>query len=103
VLADVRALLPPDLADDANPEHALVSVRHARDLGQRIGETLAGLNPRYRRAIELRLVEERSREACAEALEVKLGTFDVLLLRALRAFRTSWEAREQRYGAGGNA
>ena len=26
-------------------------------------------------------------------MEVKLGTFDVLLLRALRAFRRQWQAQ----------
>ena len=52
---------------------------------------LARLNPRYRRALELRFFEERSRQECAAALEVKLGTFDVLLLRALRAFRKEWD------------
>lgn len=53
---------------------------------------LERMNDRYRRAIELRFVEELPREACAEALNVKLGTFDVLLLRALRAFKKEWEA-----------
>jgi RNA polymerase sigma factor (sigma-70 family) len=52
---------------------------------------LARLNARYQRAIELRFMEERSRDECARILEVKLGTFDVLLLRALRAFRQQWQ------------
>jgi DNA-directed RNA polymerase specialized sigma24 family protein len=51
---------------------------------------LASVNPRYRRAIELRFLDDRSREDCARLMEVKLGTFDVLLLRALRAFRQQW-------------
>jgi RNA polymerase sigma-70 factor (ECF subfamily) len=55
-----------------------------------VKEVLGRLNPRYRRAIELRFGEERSREECAAALDVKLGTFDVLVLRALRAFRKEW-------------
>jgi RNA polymerase sigma factor (sigma-70 family) len=57
---------------------------------------LVRLNDRYRRAIELRFVEELPRESCAAALDVKLGTFDVLLLRALRAFRKEWEAVVER-------
>lgn len=56
-----------------------------------IGEVLEALNPRYRRALELRFLEEQPRERCAVLLELKLGTFDVLLLRALRAFRKQWE------------
>lgn len=61
-------------------------------LRARVSEALARLNPRYRRAVELRFVEEKSREDCAAALEVKLGTFDVLLLRSLRAFKQEWTA-----------
>lgn len=59
-------------------------------LQENLKSVLSQLNPRYRRAIELRFMEELSREQCAEALDVKLGTFDVLLLRALRAFRKEW-------------
>ena len=55
-----------------------------------VATTLERLNPRYRRAIELRFVEDLGREDCAAALDVKLGTFDVLLLRALRAFKKEW-------------
>jgi RNA polymerase sigma factor (sigma-70 family) len=62
-------------------------------LNERILQVLERLNPRYRRAIELRFVQELTREDSAAALEVKLGTFDVLLLRALRAFRKEWTTR----------
>lgn len=51
----------------------------------RLETALGELSPRYQRAILLRYVEERSREECAEMLEVKVGTFDVLVLRALRS------------------
>ena len=59
-------------------------------LGEAVNKTLSRINPRYRRALELRFFEERERAECAAVLEVKLGTFDVLLLRALRAFRVDW-------------
>ena len=59
---------------------------------------LEQINPRYRRAIELRLLEDRERQACADALEIKLGTFDVLLLRAVRAFRAEWESLHREEG-----
>jgi RNA polymerase sigma-70 factor (ECF subfamily) len=55
-----------------------------------VTRALGRLNPRYRRALELRFFEERERTDCAAVLDVKLGTFDVLLLRALRAFRAEW-------------
>jgi RNA polymerase sigma factor (sigma-70 family) len=63
----------------------------ATALRSAVGHTLVRLNERYRRAIELRFIEERAREDCAAALAVKLETFDVLLLRALRAFRKQWQ------------
>jgi RNA polymerase sigma-70 factor (ECF subfamily) len=56
-----------------------------------VQSTLGQINARYREAISLRFLEDQSREACAARLGVKVGTFDVLLLRALRAFRKRWE------------
>ncbi|HET9626274.1 MAG TPA: RNA polymerase sigma factor [Kofleriaceae bacterium] len=54
---------------------------------ERIAGTMDQLGERYRLAIELRLVQELSREECARRLGVTIGTFDVLLFRAVRAFR----------------
>lgn len=73
--------------------------RERRELAAlQLARTLEALSPRYRRALELRFFEERPRERCAELLEVKLGTFDVLLLRALRAFRAEWERSTTKEG-----
>ena len=52
--------------------------------------TLSGLHPRYAEAIKLRLAEERPRTDCAVALGVSVETFDVLLFRAVRAFRKAF-------------
>jgi RNA polymerase sigma factor (sigma-70 family) len=52
-----------------------------------IDQTMGQLQDRYRLAIELRLVQELPREECAQRLGVTIGTFDVLLFRAVRAFR----------------
>jgi RNA polymerase sigma factor (sigma-70 family) len=60
-------------------------------LGAAVAAALGDINPRYRRALELRFLEDRPREECAREMQVKLGTFDVLLLRALRAFRERWQ------------
>jgi RNA polymerase sigma factor (sigma-70 family) len=86
-LASFAQLLAPlgDSAATQDDGPALAALRAA------IAQVLAAINPRYRRAIELRFLEERGREQCAQLLEVKLGTFDVLLLRALRAFRGQWQ------------
>jgi RNA polymerase sigma-70 factor (ECF subfamily) len=89
-LVSFEGLLAP-LREQA-PE-AGAEIEEAEELGRIRGavrEVLAKINPRYRRAIELRFLEERGREECAEAMEVKLGTFDVVLLRALRSFRKEW-------------
>ncbi len=68
----------------------------AADDGARLQAAVARvmdeINPRYRRALTLRFIEERPRVECAALLEVKVATFDVLLLRALRAFRERWQA-----------
>jgi RNA polymerase sigma factor (sigma-70 family) len=89
-LASFERLLQPLLAGSdplAEYERDTTQVRaqHA------VAAVLGALNPRYRRALELRFLEDQPRERCADLMEVKLGTFDVLLLRALRAFRKEWE------------
>lgn len=89
-LASFESMLGP-LLEGTGADTSLED-RQTRELAARqVARVLEALLPRYRRALELRFFEERSREHCAELLEVKLGTFDVLLLRALRAFRRAWE------------
>ncbi len=56
-------------------------------LRQKIETILETLNPRYAAVLRLRLLEDRGREECAELLEVKIGTLDVLLFRACKSFR----------------
>ncbi len=60
------------------------------EIVQGIERCLAAINPRYARALELRFLAGKSRQECATELEIVLGTFDVLLLRAVRAFRSAW-------------
>ena len=89
-LASFESLLAP-LGEGPPDPGALFELRSDVVRVQKaVASVLERLNPRYRRAIELRFVEELPREECAVALEVKLGTFDVLLLRALKAFRKEW-------------
>ena len=57
----------------------------------RLREALARIHPRYARAIELRVLEERPRDEVARTLEVSPSTFDVLLHRALAALRKALE------------
>lgn len=54
---------------------------------------LETMNPRYAAVLRMRLLEDGDRKACAEALDVKVATLDVLLFRACRAFRAACEKR----------
>ncbi len=97
-VVNMEAQLLPLLDSPITPEHALDCKKQYTAVGERLGSCLQRINPRYRRAIELRFFEELSREQCAVELDVKLGTFDVLLLRALKALRKQWD--EQTAAAG---
>jgi RNA polymerase sigma-70 factor (ECF subfamily) len=59
---------------------------------QRVERVMGRINPRYSLAIRLRVLEERSREEAALALEVSVGTFDVVLHRAMAALRKALAA-----------
>jgi RNA polymerase sigma-70 factor (ECF subfamily) len=90
-LSNFEAMLGPLVEPMIAPEDALAERRDVEWVRGAIQEVLDRITPRYRAAIELRFFEEKSRQECAESLDVKLGTFDVLLLRALRAFRKEWD------------
>jgi RNA polymerase sigma factor (sigma-70 family) len=86
-LASFESLLAPLVGDGPSPADGPDQAR----VREAVAGVLSALNPRYRQAIELRFFAEHSREECAKLLEVKVGTFDVLLLRALRSFRERWQ------------
>ncbi|MFV8752565.1 RNA polymerase sigma factor [Nannocystaceae bacterium ST9] len=76
-----------DVFGDREPASPMEEVVQRQSMRTRIDAILDELNPRYARVLRLRLLEDRSREECAELLEIKIGTLDVLLFRAVRAFR----------------
>jgi RNA polymerase sigma-70 factor (ECF subfamily) len=88
-----------EVAIESDPEsHAdaqLIADQERRAHRDRIDETMRQLQDRYRAAIELRLVQELPREDCARRLGVTIGTFDVLLFRAVRAFRKQFGERAE--------
>jgi RNA polymerase sigma factor (sigma-70 family) len=88
---EVAASSDPDSHADAQ----LIADQERRAHKARIDETMQQLADRYRTAIELRLVQELSREDCASRLGVTIGTFDVLLFRAVRAFRKHFGERAE--------
>ena len=67
-----------------------VRSRGLGDVYKRQEDVLAGIHVRYATVIRLRLCEEKPRAVCAAALGVSVETFDVLLLRAVRAFRKAY-------------
>ena len=86
-----NAELPETVNED---ENELIEAPAKPDRGLEVEDTkrmvetsLSQLNPRYAEVLRLRLIEERSREECAQLLDVKVGTLDVLLHRATKAFR----------------
>ena len=91
-LTSFEDLLAPLRPSAPRPERELEAREHESHLRETVAAVLERINPRYRRAIALRFLEDKSRPQCAQEMDVKLGTFDVLLLRALRAFRTEWES-----------
>ena len=74
-----QTMSTPPPAPDRSPE--IADVRNA------VEAALDRLNPRYSSALRLRLLEDKDREECAEALGVAVGNFDVILHRAAKAFR----------------
>lgn len=74
--------------DASNPGEEEVQREQLR---KQIVAVLEHLNPRYAQVLTLRLLEDRSREDCAEIMDVKIGTLDVLLYRACRSFRQACE------------
>ncbi len=80
-----------DVFGDREPATPIEEAVQRQAIRQRIEGVLDTINPRYARVLRLRLLEDRSREDCAELLEVKIGTLDVLLFRAVRAFRKACE------------
>jgi RNA polymerase sigma-70 factor (ECF subfamily) len=85
-----------EIASETDPDsHAdalLIADQERRSHRTKIDQTMDLLAERYRLAIELRLVQELTREDCAKRLGVTIGTFDVLLFRAVRAFRKHFGA-----------
>jgi RNA polymerase sigma-70 factor (ECF subfamily) len=63
----------------------------------RIDACLEHINPRYRKVLRLRLVQGMARDRAALQMEVSIGTLDVLLFRACKAFRKVYV---ERYGEG---
>jgi len=93
-LEQLRVNTPVVSERDELADAMLIAAEEMTANRRRIDDALGAINPRYRKAIELRLIEERPRLECASALDVTPGTFDVLLFRAVRAFRKRFGERQ---------
>ena len=90
-LCNFEGMLAPLLGDTLLPGNGLQAEEEGRRLREAVAKVLSKLNPRYKNVLELRFLQDRPRKECAEMLDLKLGTLDVLVLRALRAFKKQWE------------
>lgn len=90
----LEAELPQETAPEDAADARMIAVQEQRKNRARIAEAMAAITPRYRLAIQLRLIDELPREECAAKMEVTVGTFDVVLYRAVRAFRKHFGDRQ---------
>jgi RNA polymerase sigma factor (sigma-70 family) len=80
---------------DTHADAQLIADQERAAHRARIDEAMTHIAERYRIAIELRLIQELPREECAKKLGITIGTFDVLLFRAVRAFRKHFGERAE--------
>ena len=80
VMADPELVISSrPLAPDRAPEQA--------DTKRLVAQAMKQINKRYAQALQLRLIEDRDRDECAEELNVSVGNFDVIFHRACKAFK----------------
>lgn len=71
-------------------DDVLEQAEREEDTKTMVHKALEKLNPRYAKALRMRLLEDQSREACAEEFGITVGNFDVLFHRASKAFRDNY-------------
>ncbi len=84
--------------DHAERETRDAAALEAQDLAlsrARVIGLLDRINPRYAQAIRLRVLDERPRHEAAAELGVAVGTFDVVLHRAMAALRKVLASEEE--------
>jgi RNA polymerase sigma-70 factor (ECF subfamily) len=77
-----------DNASTQTPVEQQISDQRDRDAARKKVEgALSKINPRYAKAIRLRVLDEKPRDEVAAELGVSPATFDVLLHRAIAALK----------------
>jgi len=91
-----------DAAQTTTPVEQQISDQRDREAARsKVEEALGKINPRYARAIRLRVLEEKPREEVAGKLGVSAATFDVLLHRAIASLKKTLEAGGVSAASGG--
>ncbi|TNE51000.1 MAG: RNA polymerase sigma factor [Deltaproteobacteria bacterium] len=75
----------------STPDKVLEEQEEQGILKEQVRSCLDQLNERYRAVLEMRMFQELSREECAEQLDIRVATLDVVYFRALKAFKKVWE------------
>ena len=88
----VAKLIHYEPKEPPRPDERMARMTDRQAAKDEVAKVFSTLNPRYKDALQLRFIEGRERQECADMLGLKLGTFDVLLLRATRAFRKGWRS-----------
>jgi len=79
-----------DASQTSTPVEQQVSDHRDREAARKkVEDALSRINPRYAKAIRLRILEERPRDEVAAAMGVTPATFDVLLHRAIASLKKS--------------
>ncbi|WP_394820854.1 RNA polymerase sigma factor [Pendulispora albinea] len=84
---DVERSLDADAGGDGGTDQSLSEHQDRAAARAKVTHAMGTIHPRYARAIQLRILEERPREEVATLLEVTPATFDVLLHRAIAALK----------------
>lgn len=84
-----------DAAETATPTDQKLSDQRDREAARhKVEDALGKINPRYARAIRMRVLEDKPRDEVAAELGVTPATFDVLLHRAIGSLKKALEALE---------
>lgn len=85
-----------DAAQTETPVEQQLSDQRDREAARaKVEQALATINPRYARAIRLRILDEKTRDEVAAELGVSPSTFDVLLHRAIASLKKALGQREE--------
>lgn len=71
-------------------EDSLSEAEEGAETKDLVHRALELLNPRYAKALRMRLLDDCTREECAAEFGVSVGNFDVLFHRACKAFRDNY-------------